>query len=78
MTSLIRGKRVVETFTGMGNAVLNGACTSIIASIPLMACELAIFSKFGFFMVRVINVSEMSSTPCFLYRLSVLVFLLSR
>jgi len=61
---LLRSKRVVETFTGMGNAVLNGALTSILASIPLMACELAIFSKFGFFMV---SASGTSHAPFFLF-----------
>ena len=49
-TSGDRSQRVLATLSEMGNPVLSGACTSIIASIPLMACEMAFFFKFGFFM----------------------------
>ena len=50
----------------MGNPVLNGACTSFGAAIPLMACELVFFTKFGIFMGFTILFSWLYANFCFM------------
>ena len=43
-------ERIVATFSEMGSPVFSGMCTSVLASLPLFACNLQFFSKFGTFL----------------------------
>jgi len=52
-----REERIVATFSEMGSPVFSGMCTSVLASLPLFACNLQFFSKFGTFLCLTIAFS---------------------
>jgi len=43
-------ERIIDTFSEMGSPVLSGMITSVLASLPLFACSLQFFEKFGSFL----------------------------
>eukprot|EP00594_Rhizosolenia_setigera_P013026 CAMPEP_0178956888 /NCGR_PEP_ID=MMETSP0789-20121207/10553_1 /TAXON_ID=3005 /ORGANISM="Rhizosolenia setigera, Strain CCMP 1694" /LENGTH=1093 /DNA_ID=CAMNT_0020638965 /DNA_START=152 /DNA_END=3433 /DNA_ORIENTATION=- len=47
-------ERIQIAFDEMGEAVFSGMVTSVLACLPLFLCELAFFSKFGFFLCMTI------------------------
>ena len=55
-----REERIVETFSEMGSPVFSGMCTSVLASLPLFACNLQFFAKFGTFLCLTIAFSWVS------------------
>jgi len=54
-------ERIVATFSEMGSPVFSGMCTSVLASLPLFACNLQFFSKFGTFLCLTIAFSWVRS-----------------
>ena len=45
-----REERVLATFSEMGSPVMSGMITSVLASLPLFACNIVFFSLFGTFL----------------------------
>ena len=56
-------ERIVATFSEMGSPVFSGMCTSVLASLPLFACNLQFFSKFGTFLCLTIVFSWVRAPP---------------
>ena len=57
-------ERIVATFSEMGSPVFNGMCTSVLASLPLFACNLQFFFKFGTFLCLTIGFSWVRNPSC--------------
>jgi len=49
-----REERVIAAFSDMGSPVLSGMITSVLASLPLLACQIVFFTKFGIFLLLTI------------------------
>mmetsp|Transcript_49000 Transcript_49000/g.78955 ORF Transcript_49000/g.78955 Transcript_49000/m.78955 type:complete len:565 (+) Transcript_49000:121-1815(+) len=65
-----REERVVSAFSEMGAPVLSGMITSVLASLPLFACNLVFFSQFGTFLCFTILFSWLFANFAFMSALA--------